>query len=348
MSTKSLRRLIRLPLTLTLQPTNRPAPNIIPQSPRTPHLRPLSSTPRPAKARPSAHRANVVRIQFTEADIPPLSFWETHAKPPLIPADTVTPEDCHAACQDYVPLALENKPDWRRVFNPFFTLHYVAVILLNTPGNTSLALHILHTGIALNYAPSILTVARLAFKTNKLDDSRFVAAKEGLGRLSSPPRKGPGSLYRPDALTLSGLAASALQTPKDDERALKFFEEAASVYASVPNAEWQWRTSAVLEQSKIRLRQKRPDLAREVLENNVRELDNAEVLYAYAMLLPDSDPARVRMIERAAISASPGAAREMGRIELERASQPGLSERDRRDRWVFANEWFRIAGDKSI
>ncbi|KAI1454986.1 hypothetical protein F4805DRAFT_295463 [Annulohypoxylon moriforme] len=353
MLTKPPRHFIRLPLYLPPQPATRSATNIIRHGPRTPHFRPLSYTPRSPR-NPTAKKTfmgplfkysipqltNKTPIRFSKTEIPPLSFWEAYAQPPLVPPETVTPEACRDACERYVTLAPEGGTGWRNHLPPLLTLYYTSVVLLNSPGNTTtLAVHMLQTGAALKYGPSILTTMRIAYKLDKSDDHRFAKASEGLAVLCS----GKGQ-YRPDALTLSGLIASSTQSPKDDVRALKLFKEAAAAFSANPSSLWQWRISAVLEKSKIYVRQKQPDLARAVLKENVSELDNADVLYAYAMLLPDSDPERVSMLERAAISASSAAAQEMGRIEQERASEPGLSDRERHDRRVLADEWFRIAG----
>ncbi|KAI2471668.1 hypothetical protein F4781DRAFT_386276 [Annulohypoxylon bovei var. microspora] len=356
MSTKSFRHLKRLPLYIFWQTTIRPT---LPRNISHHAIQvSLYSTPSHAtkdrssalRFRVPANRNSFEHVRFTAADAPPLSFWEAYTQPPLVPPDSVTPSACHEACRKYVSLSLEDGANWRSRCPSLFTLHYVAVILINSSGNKDLAMHVLHTGVTQGYAPTVLTTARLALKAGKLGRPQFEIAKEALERLSYPVSSNAnrGNHYRPDALTLSGLAASSMNTPKDTDRALKLFSEAAASFASSPGSSWQWRASAVLEHSKILLRQKRPDLARAVLGAQVRDLDNAEACHAYAMLLPPSDPERLALLERAAISGVEAAARELARVELERAAEPRLSKREQRDRRIIADEWLRIAGDEAV
>ncbi|KAI1213431.1 uncharacterized protein F4807DRAFT_456774 [Annulohypoxylon truncatum] len=364
MPSKSIRHLTRLPLYLFLQPAIRPSTTItiIHHALRAPKPRYLSSsTPYHIRKSPTNNRHNgftteppkhtSTRTKFTGSDAPPLSFWETYARPPLVPPDTVTPEACHTACKQYVSLALENLPNWQRRCPSLFTLQYVILVLMNSPGSTALAMHITHTLVSLDYAPAILSLAYLGFRSGQLESNiHLTQAKQGLERLSSltPPNRSSSSssTYRADALTLAGLIAASRQTPKDDTRALNLFTEASTAFTSSATAQWQWRASAVLAEGKIHARRSRPDLARAVYAAHARELDNADVLYAYAMLLERTDPARVPMLERAAVSACAGAAREMARVELERAEDAGLSKGERYVRRVLADEWLRIAGEK--
>ncbi|OTA85093.1 hypothetical protein M434DRAFT_400255 [Hypoxylon sp. CO27-5] len=364
MSAPYVRHFMRLSSSLHLyrQAAIRPT-KIIYHAGRIPHLRPLTSTPfRPAKVRVPLHRNTFAQVRFTLADVPPLSFWTSNARPPLIPAGEVSPDEFLAACRRYASLAIEDAPGWRQrdlsttasrgnLGNdgtiPFSTLHYASILLMRSPAaGGHLATHILHTGVTLNYAPSVLTMARLGLKAGKLDGLQFSPAKEALERLASARNRDPH--YRPDALTLMGLLHARQGTSAGDERALRFFGGASEAAAREPGAAWQWRPSAVLEQSRTYIRRKQADRAREVLRVAARELDNADVCFEYAMLLPVDDPERMPMLERAAVSGVEGAAREMGRIEALRAKEEGLSSAERREREVLADEWLGIAGDKAL
>ncbi|OTA60779.1 hypothetical protein K449DRAFT_383512 [Hypoxylon sp. EC38] len=338
---------------------------IIHNAGRIPHLRPLTSTPfQLAKVRVPLHRNTFAQVRFTLADVPPLSFWTSNARPPLIPDGEVSPAEFLAACRRYAYLAIEDAPGWRQRHLstttttasggnfandgtiPLSTLHYASILLMRSPAaGGHLATHILHTGVTLNYAPSVLTMARLGLKAGKLDNLQFSPAKEALERLASGRNRDP--YHRADALTLMGLLHARQGTSAGDERALRFFGDAAEA-AKTPGATWQWRPSAVLEQSRTYIRRKQVDRAREVLRTAARELDNADVCFEYAMLLPADDPERMPMLERAAVSGVEGAAREMGRIELERVAEEGLSSAERREREVLADEWLGIAGDKAL
>lgn len=360
MSAPYVRHFTRLSLHLSRQAAIRPT-KIIHHAGRIPHLRPLTSTPfRLAKARVPPHRNSFAQVRFTLADVPPLSFWVNHVRPPLIPDGEVSPAECLEACRRYASLAIEDAPGWRqRALSPtgpggnredgtipLSTLHYASIMLMSSPATGGhLATHMLHTGVTLDYAPSVLAMARMALKVGRLHDPQFAATKEALERLASGPKSDP--YYRPDALTLMGLLHARQGTPAGDERALRFFSDAEKA-ARVPNAVWQWRPSAVLGQSRTYVRRKQPDRAREVLQIAAKELDNAEVCFEYAMLLPADDPERMPMLERAAVSGVEGAAREMGRIELQRAAEEGLSSAERREREVLADEWLAIAGDKAL
>ncbi|KAI0901801.1 hypothetical protein F4806DRAFT_444616 [Annulohypoxylon nitens] len=360
MSIKSLWCLRRLSLHPFLQPAIRPSANVIHHAPRTPKLRHLSSTPPRHGPRTrftmkqTAAQENKSRggsadsfsgIPVSESELPSLTFWKKYAVPPLVPPGTVTPEECDEVCREYVALFTADPSSRPRTLPEFLTLHYIAgVIMSSSTGRFGLSLHILHQLIRQDYAPSILTLSNVAVKGGYLlSNIRFAYAKDGLEVLSRGTTN-----YRLDALTLLGQAYGALNTPEDDLKALKFLTTAEEVFAEKPYIPWVWHASAVLAQSEIYMRQKRPDLARELFKKHAQRFDKAEVHYAYAMLLPESDPERMHLLEQAAISVCPPAARELARIEQQRAKEPGLSKRDRRDFEVLADEWLMIAGDKEI
>ncbi|KAI1397859.1 hypothetical protein F4819DRAFT_470583 [Hypoxylon fuscum] len=379
MSTNSLRKLTCLSK-LSRQITTRHNGNIISHISRINQARPISSTPRrPAKAREVAHRNTFAEVRFTASDVPPLSFFTAQARPPLVTSDEVTPSECFEACQQYARLAVEDSPGWRQraltttttTFSsnsttpgkiPLYVLHYAAVMLMQSPTSAGhLATHILHTGVTLAYAPSILTIARLGLKRHMLDRPHFAPAKEALERLAAARAPGQSDgRYRPDALALLGLAHAQLGS---DDRALWLLGGAAAAAKFQAQAQdgerwraptWHWGASAVLEQAKILARRRQADRARDVLREAARELDNADVCYQYALLLGEDDPERTAMLQRAAISGVEDAAREMGQAELRRLQEEEgrgegrMDERERRDRRVIAEEWLGVAGDRAI
>ncbi|KAI1643415.1 uncharacterized protein F4817DRAFT_254724 [Daldinia loculata] len=334
-----------------------------------PPARSISTTPAPrVKARVPLHRNTFIKIRFTEADVPSLPFWTKHTIPPFVPNGEVSPTQCLEACKRYVHLAIENKPNWqqrnlsptaaspttRDGTIPFFTLHYAAITLLlfaQTPGNRFLALHILTTGTTAGYAPSALTLARLGHKTNNLENPQFAHAKESLAKLlASPDRSSSSSEYRPDTLTLAALVQIATNTRAGTDRATQLLEDASKAYSAAgENAVWHWRARGVLALSRLLLERKQTARARAILSAAVKELDDPEICFQYAMLLPRSDPQRRVLIQRAAVSGVEEAAREMAKETLESLEEEkGLSAWERKARGVIADEWAGIAGDKAI
>ncbi|KAI0851638.1 hypothetical protein F5Y00DRAFT_228806 [Daldinia vernicosa] len=333
-----------------------------------PPARPISTAPAPrVKARVPPHRNTFTQIRFTEADIPSLPFWTKHTVPPFVPNGEVSPAQCLEACKRYVPLAIENKPNWQQrnlsptVASPtthdgtipFFTLHYAAITLLlfaQTPGNRSLAIHILATGTTAGYAPSALTLARLGHKTSSLDKPQFAHAKEALATLlASPDRSSSSSEYLPDTLTLAALVQLATNTRPSTDRAMQLLEDASRAYAAAGgSAVWHWRASGVLALSRLFLERKQTSRARAALSAAVKELDDPEISFRYAMLLSRSDAQRRVLVQRAAVSGVEEAAREMARETRESLEEEGLSAWERKARGVIADEWAGIAGDKGI
>ncbi|KAI4868951.1 hypothetical protein F4820DRAFT_408361 [Hypoxylon rubiginosum] len=398
MMTTSLRHLVRL-YTPIQQVTRNPP---LPLFRHAGHI--LHSRPATVRARVPPGRNSFEKVRFTIADVPPLSFWAEYIKHPMIQPDEVSAAECLEACRRYAALAIENSPGWRQraltTTAPTITtsngnsggassqddgkvslrtLNYVFAFLIQSGTAGHLATHIMHSGVMLGHAPSVLTAARLALERDLLDRPHFAPAKEALERLaasassSSPSSSsrsstkrldrgnssgdGDGDYYLADALTAMGLIHARQNTPAGDERALRFFDRAS--HAAAAAAAWQWRASAVLAQTKIHLRRGRRDRARELLRETAPMLDNAEAYYQYAQLLEGEidDPERVALLERAAVGGAEGAAREMSRVELLRLEEEdgekkaggkgGLSEREKRDRRFLADEWLVIAGDKA-
>ncbi|KAI1654441.1 hypothetical protein F4813DRAFT_208691 [Daldinia decipiens] len=346
-----------------------------------PPVRSISTTPAPrVKARAPLHRNTFIQIRFAEADIPDLSFWTKHTIPPFVPDGEVSPTQCLEACKRYVHLAIENKPNWQQRnlsptatsptthdgSIPLFTLHYAAITLLlfaQTPGHRFLALHILTTAATAGYAPSTLTLARLGHKTNNLQNPQFAHAKESLATLLANPSRSPE--YRPDTLTLAALVQLAAPAPTraTADRATQLLEDASKAYSAAGGTTaaaaaaavvvyWHWRARAVLALSRLLIERKQTARARAILRAAAAELDDPEICFRYAELLPRPDAERRVLIQRAAVSGVEEAAREMARetrASLEEEEQTkGLSAWERRARGVIADEWAGIAGDKAV
>ncbi|KAI1384447.1 uncharacterized protein F4822DRAFT_363794 [Hypoxylon trugodes] len=330
-------------------------------------------------------RNSFAKVHFTPVDIPSLPFWIAHAHPPLIPANAdeahLSPEDFFKICQQYVSLAIQNSPDWRQKAIattistnpnddriPLSTLQYIAFILMSSGGSGHLiARHILHTGITFNYPPSILTMARFGVISNAIFKPQLAAAKEGLDKLASSPKlpttstspsKGTNrgndfdaAYYRPDALTLKAIIAFLENTSPSTSQGIHLLAEAerASI-PGPPTVRWQWRDlGARYLGIALQIPNQEPknfDQAKKILRRLFYEYDTPEVCYRYASLLDPGDPERLRLMERAAVSGSEDAAREMGGLVRERVERDGGGSGDR-DLKFMAEEWERIGRSKS-
>ncbi|KAI1115059.1 hypothetical protein F5Y14DRAFT_412006 [Nemania sp. NC0429] len=277
-------------LILGLQATPPPPP---PPSHHLSRRPALHSTPRRFYATAPKGRIGVkvetrnlfAKANFTRADVPPLEFWAAHVKAPLF-ADLRAGECLHAA-QTYVDAALENAPGWRKrlivtdeegssaqspdgrgtddgthkaLLLSAYTLHYVAVIIMTGAGSGSgqarnIAAHILHTLTGLDYAPSVLTLVRIALETKvigrpgyeravealermlrRLGDGSGGGSGSGSGNISASSKDGrkPDLLpdFAADACTLRALIYAAEDTREGDNNALRWFRRAYEVDAA--------------------------------------------------------------------------------------------------------------------
>ncbi|KAK7960942.1 hypothetical protein PG988_012156 [Apiospora saccharicola] len=237
--------------------------------------------------------------QFTTDEVPPASVLDSMLAHPATPAylSGMTGEQCRALLSEYAThtLALADPArDFRQVFQAllkrgkgwdplvletpeaipekihalYATLHSIAGMLVQGPPGPvyNLALHILHALCKLEYAPSFLTVSRIALVSGKVGQPQFAPAIERFERFvksliayrpassSSSPKtkKGKGSgrsipeadaaafdveeeeaaSLRANAFTLKGLmlVASDLfrptSKPEGYREALKYFEAA--------------------------------------------------------------------------------------------------------------------------
>ncbi|KAI1203758.1 hypothetical protein F5X97DRAFT_879 [Nemania serpens] len=218
------------------------------------------------------------RKRFTRADVPPLEFWDT-ARAPL--ATDLSADECLQAARTYVDAALKDASGWQRRLiatdddglttqrsSPngqsslgrgkgedqdrgktlsASTLHYVAVaIVINTADNMvrNIGMHMLHTLTRLDYAPSILTLVRMALRRKQHGSPPLEPAVKGLDRILRRVGDGGGggggkfvykdgmSEFAADACTLRALMYAAEDTREGDNNALRWFRRAYEVDAA--------------------------------------------------------------------------------------------------------------------
>ncbi|KAI0013917.1 hypothetical protein F4779DRAFT_639085 [Xylariaceae sp. FL0662B] len=346
-----------LPRKCRLRPLSRPLAQKPPNhQAATPFLRPISSSsPHLTRmARAVQHRNTYAQVRFTAADVPPHAFWVEKKTRWFLDTDA-TPAECEAATKRYAALALEGSPGWRERLllkdsnsgsSEQYALHYAAAAIIIVGGKSpawSLALHMLHTLVTTGpgYAPSVLTLANIGLRRGLLDEPQMEPAREGLARLYK--RRASA-----DACTLMGLMHASVGTDEADDRALECFKAAGRVAEADPHREWQWQLRSALSAGKICQKRGRTDEALKFFRVGVYELDNAEACYLTATLLPEDDPDRVPLLEKAAISGVEAAARKLGQEELRGVDEEGLSREEKLARQVLADEWLAVAGDKAL
>lgn len=270
------------------------------------------------------------------------------ARPPLV--TNLEPEECFRAAHTYVDLALADKPGWRNTLGDaphslsYATLHYLAAMITNgTPGPAfNIALHIYQTLVTLDYSPSIITMTRLAFMRNLLEQNQFQLAAAKFAAISR--RKDD-----PNACTLQGQILAAKLTPDTDKQALEWFRAAASLGGEESGA-WEWQASCALEMGKVYLRLNNVQKAKDIWKYCAEKLDVAEGAWLYSTLLDDSDPEKYQWVRKAAVSSIPDAAREMARLEGLKAETGGskdLGSWERKAASAMQREWEAIAGDRT-
>lgn len=300
------------------------------------------------------------KARFTAADVPSLEFWAARARPPLV--DDLTPGECLSAAQAYAALALREPTNWRQhlateKYNHIapYALHYLAYMLIAgapSPGGFHLATHMLHTNVTLLYAPSVLTLVRLALARDKLGQPQFAAAEEAFERVVLAPRDDP------NACTLQGLIHARKNRREADDKALAWFQLARRLGgdgdepSDKPSASaskgWDWQSSCVVGMAKIYTKQGKIQQAKDIWYYAATELDVPEACWFYAQALDKDDPERVRWLKKAAVSGYLEAARELGQIELRALEDGGLSKGEVAERQALADEWLAIAGDKAL
>ena len=298
-----------------------------------------------AKIRLGPGKDAFAKVKFKKTDIPSFDFWADKARPPLV--SDLSPEECAATIEKYADLAIENAPKWREKLTTdhqisLYTLHYIAAMVIMRPPSPAwhMAIHILHTAVRLSYAPSILTIVRLAHMRNLLGQTQFAQAEEAFARVLA-------CRDNPDACTLKGLILAARDRPDADVKALDWFRLAVQIGGEEPGA-WNWQASCYTGMAKIYLKQGEKEKARETLRHAANRLDVPEACWLYANTLAQDDADRAVWFKKAVVSGNMAAARELAQLELRDIDNASLSRREKEEKQAFADEWLAIAGDKAL
>ncbi|KAI1146288.1 hypothetical protein F4825DRAFT_441176 [Nemania diffusa] len=383
---------------------------------------PPASRNRSSQKKPQVERSrdSLTKPRFARADIPPLEFWDLYARAPMV--TDLSAQECLETAEAYVDAALRNAPGWRekrittndipatqppdgspvvRGMAPApdldrtkpkilsaYTLHYVAVMIVSGRlGQSSpalhLAVHILHTLTSLDYAPSIITLVRIALQRRLLGKPQYALAFERLERLlrridskgggggdDKSTNKHSEANLAADAYTLRALIYAADDTREGDDNALRWFRRAYEIDAAASkeraqatppssqdagetegvrfNPHWQWKVSFALGVAAIRAKRGELGKARDMCEMAASELDNEKGYLEMAKVLERMGEAHtdkyVNSLEQAAASGVQEAMRKMATREWARSEEGGLSKQEKRRRQIVAEEWMLVAG----
>lgn len=299
----------------------------------------------PAKVKTGLRRDTFSKVRFQQEHVPPLSFWAERARPPLV--SDLSPEECLAAAQKYAQLAIEDAPNWRRKLTTehrisLYTLHYIVAMIITGPPSPAwhMAMHMLHTGVQLSYAPSVLTIVRLAHQKNLLGHVQFSQAEEAFARILAHRDD-------PNACTLQGLIFASQRNSNSDAMALKWFLSAMQLGGEEPGA-WDWQASCYIGLAKIYLKQGKLAKAKETLRHAADGLDMPEACWLYANTFDQDDAERVVWLKKAAVSGNMAAARELGQAALRELNAENISNGKKKEGQLLADEWLAIAGDKAL
>lgn len=238
----------------------------------------------------------------------------------------------------------------------------------------------LRSASELGYDPSTLTLVRIfssvpaAMQKKATSSKMFIDADARFQKLL---KKGTD----PDALTLQGMILAKRASQSQDRLALDSFRRAekaweAKAQSSAPSAvsstpsssteqvadpdyvslpaprepRWDWEVTWALEQAKILQKQNRTEEARELYRVAALELDNPQGFWNLSRLMdgPRDSPERRTYLLKAAISGVQEACRELGALEEAAAERGDLAERDRADRKMMSQEWFRLADGEDL
>lgn len=237
----------------------------------------------------------------------------------------------------------------------------------------------LRSASELGYDPSTLTLVRIFSSVPEAMQKKAAASKmskDADARFQRLLKKGTD----PDALTLQGMILAKQGTQSHDRLALDAFRKAERAweakarsgapspassrsfhitegtdpdYVSLPvprEPRWEWEVTWVLEQARILQKQNRTEEARNLYRVAALELDNPQGFWNLSSLLdgPRDSPERRTYLLKAAISGVQEACRELGVLEKMAAGREGLSEKDRADRMMMSQEWFRLADGEDL
>lgn len=238
----------------------------------------------------------------------------------------------------------------------------------------------LRSASELGYDPSTLTLMRIFSSVPEAMQKKVTASKMFIdveARFQRLLKKGTD----PDALTLQGMIhakqgrqsydrlasdsfrraeraweakdQSGAPSQANDDRNFSVEEGADPDYVSLPEPRqprWEWEVTWALEQAKILQKQNRTKEARDLYRVAALELDNPQGFWNLSCLMegPRDSPERRTYLLKAAISGVQEACREMGVLEKAAAEREGLADKERADREMMSQEWFRLADGEDL
>ncbi|KAG6365136.1 hypothetical protein INS49_006743 [Diaporthe citri] len=291
------------------------------------------------------------------------------------------------AAQSYVSAATQHESSWRPRLEtdfglPVSLLHWVGILLIsdNSAARWRLGTHMLRSASELGYDPSTLTLVRIFSSVPAAMQKKAAASKMFIDadvRFQKLLKRGTD----PDALTLQGMILAKQGTQSHDRLALDSFRRAERAweakdksgapskasdsrsfsieegadpdYVTLPEPReprWEWEVTWTLEQAKILQKQNRTKEARDLYRVAALELDNPQGFWNLSCLMdgPRDSPERRTYLLKAAISGVQEACREMGVLEKMAAERQGLADKDRADREMMCQEWFRLADGEDL
>lgn len=238
----------------------------------------------------------------------------------------------------------------------------------------------LRSASELGYDPSTLTLTRIFYSVPAAMQKKATASKmfiDADARFQRLLKKGTD----PDALTLHGMILAKKETQSHDRLALDSFRRAERAweakdesgasspasgsrsfgvkegtdpdYVNLPEPRlprWEWEITWALEQAKILQKQNRTQEAKDLYRMAALELDNPQAFWNLSSLIdgPRDSPERRTYLLKAAISGVQEACRELGVLEKMMAEREGLADKDRADRELMSQEWFRLADGEDL
>lgn len=238
----------------------------------------------------------------------------------------------------------------------------------------------LRSASELGYDPSTLTLIRIFSSVPAAMQKKAAASKmfiDADARFQRLLKKGTD----PDALTLQGMILAKQGNQSHERLALDSFRKAEKAweakaqssatprasssqsfsvekaadpdYVSLPEPReprWEWEVTWALGQAKILQKQKRTEEARDLYHVAALELDNPQGFWNLSCLMdgPRDSPERRTYLLKAAISGVQEACRELGVLEKMAAEREGLAEKDKANREMMSQEWFRLADGEDL
>ncbi|KAK4151258.1 hypothetical protein C8A00DRAFT_17329 [Chaetomidium leptoderma] len=314
----------------------------------------------PSLTRRARARAVQGGLLFKPSDTPPVAVWEQFKL--HYDLGDLTAQDCHKAAVHYCDLATNDSSAWRETLErdhgiDSYTLHYTALPLASRGTASHMGLHMLLTASILGYAPSTLTLMSILVRLNKKD---FLAMKPSFREAEAHFNR-LVQAENPDALTLQGLVL--LHGDRPTATALKYFDKAIKVARSIPpkavsqpepasqdspairEPRWSFEGSCHQKRGLILLEHNRTEEAIAAFKIAALELDLADGYAELVKLMPRDAPERETYLLKAAQGCNPEACQLLALEMADKASDPGLSMKDRVYAGRMAREWVQAHPD---